>query len=79
MNNQRVFLSLHAAHDSGDDRHAQVIMRELAARHGFQIVQAIPQSLFDGWEFVVETERAVAWPPFVRELPPLEVDVPGIV
>jgi hypothetical protein len=67
MSERRVFLNLWAAYDAGDKRHAQVIMRELAEKHGFGIIEAIPQSIADGWEFRLDVDGDVPWPSFVRE------------
>lgn len=71
MGERRVFLNLWSAYDAGDKRHAQIIMAELAERHGFKILEGIPQSIADGWEFVIDANGDVPWPSFVREMPPL--------
>ena len=41
-------LSLYGSYDAGDNRHAQVIMRELGITYLF----AIPQSIADQWWFL---------------------------
>lgn len=51
---RRVFFHLQDAHESGEKRHPQIVMRELAATHGFTILAAVPQSLFDGWDVWIE-------------------------
>jgi hypothetical protein len=51
---RRVFFHLRAANESGEKRHPQEAMRELAAMYNFGILAAVPQSLFDGWDFWIE-------------------------
>lgn len=63
---ERLWLSLNAAHDAGEHRHAQRIMAELSERHGFEIVNAVPQSIADGWQFTVEVTGEVPWPSYIR-------------
>ena len=47
------------AHDAGETRHPQTVVSELAESIGFTILAAVPQSLFDGWDFWVEFEESV--------------------
>lgn len=45
---------LMSADDAGEHRHPELVMRELAERLGFRIVEAIPQSIADCWWFWIE-------------------------
>lgn len=44
----RVFLDMM---DEPSGEHPQVIMASLAKELGFEVLAAIPQSIFDGWDF----------------------------
>lgn len=71
----RFFYDMHAASDAGEHHHPQSVVRGLAHTHGFKVLDAVPQSLFDGWDFWIETVddgpapvitpyfKAAAWKP----------------
>jgi hypothetical protein len=44
------------AADHGETRHAQEVMKELAAKHDFQIVNYEPSPIGDCWIFEIEGE-----------------------
>ncbi len=50
---------------AGDDRHAQIVMRDL----GITYQQAIPQSLGDQWWFLDCEHVPDTLPPWLTELP----------
>lgn len=66
---RRVFYDLNMAGDKGEARHPMVVMRELAQKHGFTLIGAVPQSLFDGWDFWIESTNIAVLdlPCFFRE------------
>lgn len=43
-----------AASDANENRHPQVVVAELAETHGFRVLAAVPQSMFDGWDFWID-------------------------
>lgn len=57
---------------AGEDRHPQIVMREL----GVQYVRGIPQSIGDQWWFIGCTSIPEPMPPF---LAPMEDQSPDIV
>ena len=59
-----VFFDLISAHLSGESRHPQIVMKELSRQFDFTILDAVPQSLFDGWSFWIEFNREP------KDLPP---------
>ena len=72
-NEAHVFYDMMEAGIHGETRHPQVVVRELSHRLNFDILDAVPQSLFDGWSFWIrfyeapdlpfELFRAVNWIP----------------
>lgn len=56
----RLWYSLNACYtecsgqSTGDRRHAQVVMNELAEAQHFKIIDAQPESIADGWQFWIE-------------------------
>lgn len=60
----------YASHDANENRHPQVVMREL----GITYELGIPQSIADGWEFrgCVLPEGLVL-PSYLREMKPKQV------
>lgn len=68
---RRLFYDLmSAAFECGEERHPQTVMRELSTRLGFTILGAVPQSLFDGWDYWVEESRPVDYPKFLQRSVP---------
>jgi hypothetical protein len=66
----RIFFDMFAAQDAGDNRHPQVIIKEVAARLGFSVLGSVPQSMFDGWDVWIEfSEAAPDVGPFFRDVP----------
>jgi hypothetical protein len=65
----RLFYDLREANDRGENRHPQIVMRELAGKHGFTILDSVPQSLFDGWDYWIESDNLMDLhlPKFFRE------------
>jgi len=59
---KHVFYNMWSAHDVGVDEHPQTQMKKL----GIKVYRAIPQSLFDGWEFWVDDD--VELPGYIEEL-----------
>ena len=59
-----VFYSGWSADKCGEKRHPQIVMRDLAREHDFEILAAVPQSIADGWEFWIEWE---GWPLYLPE------------
>ena len=64
---RRLFYCYQAADGQGETRHAQVVMRELAEKHSFKILCAIPQSLGRGWDFWIGFETAPNLPHYFNE------------
>lgn len=64
--------SMQGAFMAGEDRHPQIVMREL----GVQYVRGIPQSIGDQWWFIGCTSIPEPMPPF---LAPMEDQSPDIV
>lgn len=62
----RIFFDMFDAHKAGEDRHPQDVMKELAEAHRFRILAAVPQSLFDGWDFWIEFDEPPELPPLFR-------------
>lgn len=53
--------------DENENRHPQVVVRELAQAHGFQVLNCVPQSIADGWSFWIEVEGELpAFPSFFK-------------
>jgi hypothetical protein len=65
----RVFYDLFEAYKYGERRHPQIVMKELAERHGFRILGKVPQTLFDGWDYWIEFETPPDLPPIFRDVP----------
>ena len=59
---RRVFFHGQSASEAGENRHPQIVMTELAQRHGFRILSAIPQSMHDGWDFWIEGSAPIILP-----------------
>lgn len=66
---RRVFFHAYAAYDVGEKRHPLTVMQELAERHGFRTLAAVPQSLFDGWDFWIEECAAPVAAPYLLDYP----------
>jgi hypothetical protein len=65
----RVFLSLFAAYDAGEKRHAEEIIKDLASKLNFKVLESLPQSIVDGWDFWIEFEVAPELPAYFRNVP----------
>jgi hypothetical protein len=65
----RLFYDLIEACEYGEKRHPVVVMEELAKKYGFKILDRVPQSLFDGWDFWIEFEELPNLPPIFRDVP----------
>ena len=52
----RLFFCMFKAMELEENGHPVDIMMGLAIKHKFKIIDRIPQSLFDGWDFWVEFE-----------------------
>ena len=50
----RIFYCYLEANNLSEDRHACIVIEELSKRHKFKVLRAIPQTLFNGWDFWVE-------------------------
>ena len=66
-NQARLFFCMYSARDNKEDRHPQIVMNDLAIKHKFKILGAVPQTAFDGWDFWVEFDDIEE----IHELPPL--------
>jgi hypothetical protein len=64
MTKEQVFFNYQSAHQAGVPRHAQTVMDELSKQCGFQVIEARPETMGDGWRFIIE------WPGEVGVLPP---------
>ena len=53
-NQHHRFYCMQSAADAGEHRHPQQVVRGLSEMHGFTVLGAVPQSLFDGWDFWIE-------------------------
>lgn len=62
------FYCMQSASEAGENRHPQTVVRELAATLGFRILDAVPQSLFSGWDFWIEVEegKTVTLPSYLK-------------
>lgn len=56
-NQMSLFFCSRTADDLGENRHPQIVMRELSEKHGFKVIGKTPQSLFDGWSFWIEYDK----------------------
>lgn len=50
----RVLLSSQSQFMAGEERHPQIIFKELAEKLEFKILASVPQTMFDCWEFWIE-------------------------
>ena len=71
------FYSYRPAFEAGEKRHAQIVMREIAADHAFfAIKKCEPQSLFDGVYFELELPEFRLYdlklPPYISAMPRVE-------
>ena len=56
-NQARLFYDLiDATRKAKESRHPQIVMKELSIKNNFTILGAVPQSLFDGWDFWIERD-----------------------
>ena len=62
----RLFFCLLTANDEGETRHPSVVMRELEISHDFKIIDEIPKSMADGWDFWIEFENKPDLPNYFR-------------
>ena len=50
----RFYFCGQSASEAGENRHPQLVVRELAAVFGFKIIGAVPQTITCGWDFWIE-------------------------
>jgi len=70
---QHLFYDLRTAQESGESRHPQIVMKMLAENLGFEILGALPQTAFDGWEFWIEYNTIPKLPKYLDLHPWTEV------
>jgi len=70
-NQARLFFCMFRAVKAGQHEHPVDVMNKLSVTLNFKILDKIPQSLFDGWDFWVEFKD----PKGAEMLPPLFRDV----
>lgn len=58
----RVFFNYLTMQDAGENRHASLVMQELGDKLGFKVIGAVPQTLFDGWDYWIEFDIAPEFP-----------------
>jgi hypothetical protein len=61
----KLFYCYQSAHEAGEKRHAQPVVRELAEQQGFTIERAQAESLYDGWVFFIACTDLPILPSFV--------------
>lgn len=66
-----LFYDLQTASEEGDNRHPQIVIRELAKSLGFTVLYSLPQSIVCGWDFWIEAEspEALALPAMLTPHP----------
>lgn len=62
----RVFFDMYKANDAGENRHPVTVVEELSKTLGFKILNRVPQSLFDGWDFWIEFDKPPKLPEYFR-------------
>lgn len=69
MTSTRLAFHYQQADEVGDNRHALVIMAELAEELGFRITSAVSRPRVEAWAFVVEGDfDPTKLPPHVKEI-----------
>jgi len=65
----RLFFSyMSAALEYKENRHADIVMKELAEKNNFKVISKVPQTLFDGWEYWIEFDEEPELPGFVENV-----------
>lgn len=62
----RVFFDMFLANEAGENRHPVTVVEELSKTLGFKILNRVPQSLFDGWDFWIEFDKPPKLPDYFR-------------
>jgi hypothetical protein len=62
----RLFYSYLGAWDEGEKRHALHVMDELSVVQGCRLERAVPQTLFDGWEFYIDCATQPDLPDYIN-------------
>ena len=50
----------------GETRHPEIVMKELAKKHDFKILEATPYTILNGWKYVIEFENAPILPGYIE-------------
>jgi|FLOH01.1.fsa_nt_gi hypothetical protein len=70
---QHLFFCLRTAFENKEDRHPQIVMRELSEKLNFNILGSLPQTAFGGWEFWMEYNTIPKLPKYLSLHPWTEV------
>lgn len=67
-NQQHRFYCTRSASDQNENRHPQEVVRDWSRSRGFTILDAVPQSIADGWDFWIEVHEGqdLVFPSFFR-------------
>lgn len=70
-NQMRIFFSMYELWDLNIKGHPRTIMDQLSKEMNFKVLDAVPQSLFDGWDFWIEGENLdqMDFPIYIRDVP----------
>lgn len=63
----RVFYDFYTAYDVKEDRHPELVMKELSKKHNFTILFSVPQTIADGWDFWIEFKQKPNLPTLFRD------------
>lgn len=65
----RVFFDAISAHYEGLGEHPQKVMDQLSPELGFRVLDSVPQSMMDGWDFWIEFDSMPIMPKYFRDVP----------
>ena len=71
----KVVFHYFAATNAGENRHAQLVMMELAEKHGFKILRGEAFSIGDCWVFDIDAPEGIEFPSYIEIVPPERIGV----